>query len=56
MAEIVKLLVLAAIVLTPMFLFAHELSGDEFAKSSMGVAMAAIAYGAFKLLDAKQWK
>jgi len=55
MVDCFKFLVIAVVVCVPMFIFASELDGDEFAKSSMGIAMGAIAFGAFQMLQA-QWQ
>lgn len=51
MAECVKYLVVGACVLTPMFIMASELDGDEFAKSGVGIAMAAVVMGAMKVAE-----
>ena len=53
MVECIKYLVVAAVILTPMFILANELDGDEFTKSGIGVIMGAVALGAFKLLESK---
>lgn len=49
MVECVKYLVVAAVILTPMFVFAHELDGDEFQKSGVGLAMGAVVLAAMKI-------
>jgi len=51
MAECIKYIVVGACVLAPMFIMAHELDGDEFAKSGVGVAMAAVVMGAMKVAE-----
>lgn len=51
MVEIVKCLILATVVLAPMFILANELSADEFMKSGIGLAMAGVALAAFKVLE-----
>jgi hypothetical protein len=53
MVECVKFLVVAAVILTPMFILANELDGDEFTKSGIGVIMGAVALGAFKMLESR---
>lgn len=38
----VQLFILMAAILTPQFILAHELDGDEFLKAGSGVALAAL--------------
>ena len=49
MVECVKYLIVAAVILTPMFIMAHELDGDEFAKSGVGLVMGAVVLAALKI-------
>jgi hypothetical protein len=51
MKDVLKCLILAVVCLTPVFVMANELSGDEFAKSGVGLACAAIVYTAIKLIE-----
>jgi hypothetical protein len=51
MSESVKYIVVGACVITPMFIMASELDEDEFAKSGVGIAMAAVVLGAMKLVE-----
>ena len=51
MVECVKYLVLAAVILTPMFVMANELDGDEFAKSGVGLLMGAVMLTALKIAE-----
>lgn len=54
--SLIELLILMACVLAPMFVFAHEVDGDEFVKAMSGVAFATtigVIFAAYKLWKAK---
>lgn len=54
MKDIIRLAILAVVVLAPMFIMASELSGDEFAKSAIGVVMGAVVLAAMKMMDSRR--
>ena len=45
MKSIFELLILMAAILTPQFILANELDGDEFTKAASGVVLAALVGG-----------
>ena len=53
MYEVLKCLILAAVVLTPMWILASELDGDEFVKSAAGLASGAVILTALKILESQ---
>jgi len=50
----VELLVVIAAVLTPQFIMAAEVDGDEVAKATAGVALAAVILGAYRVWKGNQ--
>lgn len=52
MSDLPKFIVLAILILAPTFIMASKLSGDEFAKSAVGVALGAVVLGAWNLFQA----
>ena len=51
MAEVFKCLIVAIVVLAPMWILAGELDGDEFVKSAAGLASGAVILTALRLLE-----
>jgi len=51
MTDVLKCLILAIVVLAPMWIFSNELSGDEFVKSAAGLAAGAIMLTSLRLLE-----
>lgn len=49
--QCLKMILLVVAVLTPIFVLANELDGDEFIKAGGGIACGAVAMGAWKLLE-----
>lgn len=48
-----QMLILAVVLLAPIFVFANELSGDEFVKSGVGLACGAVIVTALRMLEKK---
>lgn len=48
MLRYLELLIVISAMLVPQFLLASEVDGDEYAKSTIGVALAAAILGAYK--------
>jgi hypothetical protein len=51
MYEVLKCLIVACVVLAPMWILASELDGDEFVKSAGGLAAGAVILTALKILE-----
>lgn len=51
MVDVFKLLILAAVILAPMWIMASELDGDEFGKSAAGIAAGGVTLAALKMLE-----
>ena len=49
MQRIIELAIVMVAVLTPQFLLANEVDGDEFAKATTGVALAGVVVAAYKV-------
>lgn len=49
MHRLIELVIVMVAVLTPQFLLASEIDGDEFAKATTGVAMAGVVVAAYKV-------
>lgn len=47
--KIIELIVVVIAVLIPQFILANEVDGDEFAKATSGIALAAVIVGAYKI-------
>ncbi len=45
----VELIIVLVAVLTPQFLMAHELDGDELIKATSGLALGGVALAAYKV-------
>jgi hypothetical protein len=51
MWETIQLIVVAVIVLAPMWIFANELGADEFVKSAVGIAGGAVVFMGMRILE-----
>ena len=47
--KLIELVIVIIAVLVPQFILAAEIDGDEFAKATSGIALAAIITGAYKI-------
>jgi len=47
--RLVELIILMAAILAPQFLLAAEVDGDEFAKATVGVVLAGVVVGGYKI-------
>lgn len=50
-----QLAILAVVILAPMWIFAQELDGDEFAKSAIGIGAAGIVAVGLRAFDSR-WR
>ena len=55
MVEIARYVVVATVILAPMFIMADELDGDEFEKSAVGLVLATVILSALHILE-RQFK
>ena len=51
MWETLQLVVVAVIILAPMWIFANELGSDEFVKSAVGLAGGAVVFMGMRILE-----
>ena len=52
--QLIELVILFAAVLTPTFILAHEIDGDEFAKATSGVALGGVVVAAYQVYKSKR--
>ena len=52
--KLAELAIVMLAVLTPQFILANEIDGDEFAKATSGVALAAVVVAAYKVFMTKK--
>lgn len=53
MWQTAQMAILAVVVLIPMWIFASELGGDEFAKSAAGLAGGAVIITALRMIESR---
>jgi hypothetical protein len=53
MWQTIQLAVLAAVVVAPMWIFANELSGDEFVKSAVGLSAGVVVVTALRIIESR---
>ena len=51
MVDVFKCLIIAVVVLLPMWIMTEELDGDEFEKSAVGIAAGGVMLGGLKILE-----
>lgn len=54
MQKLVELAIVMVAILTPQFLLANEVDGDEFAKAMSGVALAGVVVAAYRVFCSKK--
>jgi hypothetical protein len=54
--KVLVFLILAVVILAPMWIFANELGPDEFAKSGVGLAAGAVIITALRIIEKKMLK